>query len=107
MFAPHKLQKWIPSPTQRDNNGDVIVSENSGDWVDLGVCRCDDAGNKTLYSQDGIAYNPLFKIVCPFHIEIGKGDKLRAIKEDDVIGVGNVDRVVRCNYLQYQTVWLT
>ncbi len=98
VFAPHKIEKRKLKEVERDENGDVIVSSSNEE--------CDDVNNKTFYNADGSAYHPLFKVVCPLNICVEKGDTIRATCSGVVRGKGVVDKVIHCNYLQYQTIWL-
>lgn len=105
IFAPHRLEKLQKGAPSYDENDDTIPGED--EWVFLCMCRCDDAGNKTLTGEGGIAYSPLYKIVCDNIVQLNKGDKLRAVKQDGSIrGQGIVDVPSECNYLNYQYVYL-
>ena len=105
-FAPHTLELFVESPIVEDENGDPI-SQPQSEWRKIGMCRCDDAGNQTLYGENGIAYNPLYKIVFNKGILLKKGMTVRALRADgSVRGEGKIDRAVECNYLNYQAVWL-
>ena len=105
-FTPHILQILVKGDVYEDSKGNAIPTPN--EWKCIGECRCDDAGNATLYGTDGTAYNPKFKIVTDKSFILEKGSHIRALREDgNIRGQGVVDRVTENNYLNYQTVWVT
>lgn len=105
-YSPHILEKLTPAVVSEVDGNPVVVTPQA--WVNVAPCRCDDAGNKTFYGANGIAYSPLYKIVTDKGIILEKGQKVRALRQDGTVrGEGIVDRPSECNLLNYQVLWLS
>lgn len=101
-YAPHILQRRALVET-RDEYGRITGSSET--WETIGPCRCDDNTAQTMTSENGIVYQPKFKVVCD-RVPIHFGDYMRCLSNGEVRGEGKVSNVSRTTYYNYTTLWI-
>lgn len=102
-YKPHTIRYRRPQ-LSRDEYGRPISSE--GEWLDGGVCRCDDNSTQDLMSDNGAVYRSTYKIVIEGKTKIQAGDEVIVNDGDEVRGQGKVNNVIRTNKLNYSVIWV-
>ena len=105
MYAPHILYKKKEAKLKLDGQGKP-VPQSGVEWVNVGVCRCDDNTTQELRSDNGQAYWSRYHVVYPKSNAIKEGDEIRCLDLDgNVRGQGIVGMVKSTNYLGYSELW--
>ena len=98
-YAPHKLLVKKSSETRDSLNRTVSVS---GEWEEVGPCRCDDNSTQVVDNETGKAFIPHYHIVADKTTKISAGDRVRCLNQDGTIrGEGKVRNPRILNYLNY------
>ena len=98
-YAPHIL--FVQKKTEvRDSYNRVSTVE--GEWLKVGLCRCDDNSNRIISTENSKEYVPRYHIVTARTDMLSNGDKIRVLTPDGVLrGEGKVDGLKVLNYLDY------
>ena len=105
LYAPHILYKKQESKITLDSLGKPILSGRE-EWVNIGVCRCDDNTTQELRSDNGQTYMSRYHVVYDKSNAVKEGDEIRCLDLDgNVRGEGIVGMVKSSNYLGYSELW--
>lgn len=104
-YAPHKLQKRVITPPDKDEYGRPIPGTEREDWVDVCKCHCNDNYTTKFQDANGEVFIPSYKIVCPL-IKIKVGDYVRCLEGEEIRGEGEVYRVSKLDYIRYLEIWV-
>lgn len=105
LYAPHTLYRKAEKSVKLDKYGKPVPSAE-GEWVEVGVCRCDDDTTQELTSENGQAYKSRYHVVYDKNKSIAAGDEIRCVDADGSIrGEGKVGMVKSTNYLGYSELW--
>ena len=98
-YAPHFLQVKKTRETRDSLNRTVSVS---GNWEDVGPCRCDDNTTQVVDNETGKAFIPKYHIVSDKTYMVDAGDMVRCLNADgSVRGTGKVKNPRILNCLNY------
>ena len=98
-YAPHILFVKKPRQTRDSLNRTVSVS---GEWEEVGQCRCDDNSTQVIDNETGRAFIPHYHIVADRTNMIAAGDRVRCLNRDGTIRGEGTDRNPRVlNLLNY------
>lgn len=105
LYAPHTLyKKQECSPALDEFGKPVLVCD--AEWVEIGVCRCDDDTTQELKSDNGQTYMSRYHVVYDRSDAVVEGDEIRCLNSDgSVRGQGVVGMVKSTNYLGYSELW--
>lgn len=106
-FSPHTLQVKVTVPSERDEYGRVLTSDNY-EWKTLGKCRCDDVSAERKASTNGALYDFKYKVVFDKSIcYVAENCDVRCLNADGTVrGKGTVKGPLETNYLGYRVIWL-
>lgn len=101
-YAPHTLEIKKTSE-ERDRYNRTAGTFDW--WESVGPCRCDDSTTQEIRDANGKAFIPKYHIVSSRN-DIQAGDYVRAMDGENVRGEGEVKRVIRTNYLDYESIYI-
>ena len=102
IYAPHTLQVLRKTETRDKLNRVVSVTE---DWVEVGVCRCDDNSDRIISAENSLEYVPKYHIVTPRTTLVRNGDKIRVYDSGNLRAEGKADAVKVLNFLDYTSFY--
>lgn len=105
IYAPHILQKKVVLAIENDEYGQPIF-DDSNDWEDVCVCRCDDKSTEWRSSENGSAYITNHYVVCDGKVDIKEGDYVRCVGDGVTKAEGEVYMVRVKNYFGYTEIYL-
>lgn len=105
-YAPHTYRFRHPETLGMDEFGRPVKTGET-EWIEGGDCRCDDNSVQEFTDDNGRVYRPAYKVVVDRWTEIEAGDTIEVYTKEGMLrGQGKVYNVIRCNYLNYSTVWV-
>lgn len=103
-YSPHTLYKKKVGEIRVDGLGKP--SAPAEEWVEVGVCRCDDDTTQELKSQNGQTYRSRYHVVYDKTDLVKEGEEIRCVdSEGRIRGDGIVGMVKNTNYLGYSELW--